>query len=234
MQEHRGNAVPHLYFNSSERPCLADKVQFDLDINHRLSVSGGTNHSRSANPTRIVEVLIAFLAAFVLLTTVSFIAIRPTIESVRMEARANWDSFARAVAERNNLIPSVGESFRSFEPSQAKLAGRLMEARAVCMRSAEPAQIVAAVDETERLLGQIGRLAQSKPALEQFLPFTTQWKKIQSLSQRIGLLRAQYNTSANSYNRLLTIFPQNLLAAAFGFTPLNDYPALPSTTDIRQ
>jgi hypothetical protein len=234
MQEYKGNSVPYQYFNSSERPCLAERVQFDLDMNNRLGVSGGTNHSRSANPTRIVEVIIAFLAGFLILTVVSFLAIRPTLDSVRMEARANWDSFVRSVAERNNLIPGVGELFRSFEPSQAKLAGRLMEARAVCLRAAEPGQIVAAVDEIEALLAQIGRLAQSKPELEQYAPLTTQWKKIQSLNQRIGVLRAQYNTSANTYNRLLTIFPQNLLAAAFGFDPLNDYPTLSGAADVRQ
>ncbi len=201
---------------------------------NRLALSGGTERVLPSHLSRIIQVFVAFLIAFVLLITISFLAIRPTLNSVRMEAKADWDSFALAVAERNNLIPSVVESFRSFEPGQAKLAGRLMESRAVCMRSAEPDRLVAAVDETDRLLEELGKVAQSKPALDQYSPFTTQWKKVQSLSQRTSLLRAQYNSRASVYNQLLNVFPQNLLAMAFGFAPLNDYPALAGAIGARQ
>ncbi len=225
MQQQRGNSIPYRYFASAERPCLAERVEFDLYATNRLAPSNGTDRVPSSRLSRIIQVSFAFLIAFLLLMTVSFLAIRPTLNSVRMEAKADWDSFVRAVAERNNLIPSVVESFRSFELGQAKLAGSLMESRAMCMRSPEPDRMVAAVDETDRLLEELSKLAQSKPALDQYAPFTTQWRKVYKISHRIGLLRAQYNSSAGMYNQLLNVFPQNLLATAFGFAPLNDYPA---------
>ena len=69
--------------------------------------------------------------------------------------------------------------------------------------------------------------------LAQYPPFATQWKKVEKVSLRISRQRAQYNNTATSYNRLLGVFPQNLLVAAFGFVPLNIYNSVGGMVAIR-
>ncbi len=98
-----------------------------------------------------------------------------------------------------------------------------MEARAVSSRSTDPAGIVAAVDEIERHLIQIESLALAKPALNQYPPFASQWKKVTATSQRVTATRKNYSAAAKLYNQILTPFPQNLLATVFGFVPLETY-----------
>ncbi|MGO9567727.1 MAG: LemA family protein [Desulfomonilaceae bacterium] len=174
--------------------------------------------------SRIVEFGVSFLMAFLLIVLVSFLTLRPTLQEVRSEARADWGGFLRAVNERNEALPGLAEAVRGFEPTYAKPAERLLEARSIAARSKDPGIIVASIDDMERQLNQIQKLAESQPGLDQYPPFATQWKKVGRISERIAFMRQSYNSSARAYNRLLTPFPQSLLTAIFGFVPLTDYP----------
>ena len=183
---------------------------------------------------KLIQVLIVFLVAFLTLVVASFLMLRPVLKEVRMEAKAEWAAYARVIPERNNLIPGLIESFKGFEPGHTKLAERLIQARSISMRSSDPDRVVAAVDEIDRVLEEVRKLSRSKPALAQYPPFEAQWTKVEKTSLRISRNRAQYNSTASSYNRLLGVFPQNLLAAAFGFVPLNIYPAIGLAGDYNQ
>ncbi len=50
--------------------------------------------------------------------------LRPALKEVRMEARAEWSAFARAIPERNNLIPGLIESFKGFEAGTHQNGGK--------------------------------------------------------------------------------------------------------------
>jgi LemA protein len=163
------------------------------------------------------------LLAFLMLITVSFLMLRPTLKEIRIEARAEWAALARTIPERNSLLPGLVESFKGFESGYGRMTDRLTQARSISMRSTDPDRIIAATDEIDRTLEDIRKIAESKSVLAQYPPFATQWKKVEKVSLRISRHRAQYNNTATSYNRLLGVFPQNLLAAAFGFVPLNIY-----------
>jgi LemA protein len=174
--------------------------------------------------SRIVEIGVSFLTAFLLIALVSFLTLRPTLQEVRLEARTEWEGFLSTVKERNEALPGLVEAVRGFEPAYAKHAEKLLEARSIAVRSKDPGTIVASIDDMERQLKQIQKLAESQPGLGQHPPFAAHWKKVRSISERVALMRQSYNCSARAYNRLLTAFPQSLLTAAFGFVPLTDYP----------
>lgn len=182
--------------------------------------------------SRIIEFCFSFLASFLVLSVISFLTFRPVLKEVRFEARADWDGFMRAVKERNELLPGLIESVKGFEPGHTKLAERLLEARSISTRTPDAAGIVAAVDDIERCLVQIDNLARSRPGLDQYPPFAGSWKRVLRLSQRISYFRSTYNSNVRFYNRLLTMFPQNLLTAVFGFVPLTDYPSPQTIADL--
>jgi LemA protein len=175
-------------------------------------------------PARIIEFCCSVLVAFLILVVISFLSMRPVLQNVRLDAGAEWDGYLRAVKERNEALPGLVEAIRGFEPGNAKLAEGLLEARSVSSRSSDPAGIVAAADEIERHLLQIERLALAKPALYQYPPFASQWRKVVATTRRVTSMRRNYSAAAKLYNQLLTPFPQNLLATVFGFVPLESYP----------
>jgi LemA protein len=179
--------------------------------------------------SRVIEFCFALLVAFLILIFVSFASIRPILNEARMEAKAEWAGFLRAVAARNEIIPGLVEAVRGFESGHAKLAEKILESRSVSIRSSDPDVVVASVDQMDRFLGQIEKLAQVNRDLSRYPPFDMEWKRTQQATYRITCARRCYNTNAASYNRLLMPFPQNLLATIFGFLPLREYPALRTT-----
>jgi LemA protein len=179
--------------------------------------------------TKVIEFSFSFLVAFVVMTVISFLTLRPALDQALMEARADWSALLRAVVERNDALPGLVEALRGFEPGHGKLAEKILEARSIAVRSTEPETLVAAVNDTDKLLTQLVKLVQAKPNLEQYPPFAAQWKKAVALTQRINYLRKTYSSSVRSYNRLLTAFPQKMVTALFGFGPLNEYAVPPES-----
>jgi hypothetical protein len=175
--------------------------------------------------SRVVEFSFSFIIAFLVLVLISFLTLRPILRESNLEARAEWDAFRRAVAERNDLLPGMVEGLRGFQPGLGKLAEKVLETRVISLRAIDPDAIVASVDGMDGYLAELERLAQSNPALEKYPPFGTVWKKVQALNQRIRFLRENYSRIARLHNRLLTVFPQKLLAVVFGFVPLKEYPS---------
>jgi LemA protein len=164
------------------------------------------------------------LLAFLVLSVISFVSMRPILKQARIGAKAEWDAFTRGAMQRNDLLPSLVEGLKGFETGHSRLTERLMEARSVSMRAVDPDRIVAAVDETDRTIEQISKIVQASPDLARHPPFKKPWKQVSAISQRICAARKDYNRSVELYNRLLTPFPQNMLAALFGFVPLTEYP----------
>lgn len=173
--------------------------------------------------SRIVEFSFACIIAFLLLILISFLTLRPMLKETGMEARADWDAMRRAVAERNELIPGMIEGLRGFQPGMGKLAEKVLESRAISLRALDQDSLVVSVDVMDGYLTDVERLARTNPALEKYPPFALTWKKIQVLNQRIKLLREDYSRIARVHNRMLTVFPQNVLAVLFGYIPLKEY-----------
>lgn len=173
---------------------------------------------------RIVELGFYFFLAFLLVVIGSFISLRPQLNSVRAEAVSEWASFVRAVGVRNSLIPGLVESIRGFDGGHGALTTQLLEARAVSMRTANPDGMVRSVDEMDRYLMQIDKLASSQARLAAHAPFNKHWTETLEISRKICLRRALYNKTVETYNRLLRSFPQSVLAALFGYVPLTPYP----------
>lgn len=175
--------------------------------------------------SRIIEFCSALLVAFLVLSLISFLSMRPILTQARIETKAEWDAFTRAVKQRNDLLPGLLEGLKGFEAGHSRLAERVMGARSVAVRGVDPDRIVAAVDDIDRTLEQIKKIAQADPRLASYPPFEKPWKRVIALSRRISAVRNDYNRSVQLYNRLLSPFPQNMLTALFGYVPLKEYPA---------
>ncbi len=100
----------------------------------------------SMTVSRVVEFSFSFIIAFLVLILISFLTLRPMLKGINLEARADWDAFRRAVAERNELLPGMMEGLRGFQPGLAKLAEKVIETRGISLRAVDQDAIVASVD----------------------------------------------------------------------------------------
>lgn len=173
---------------------------------------------------RLIEFCCSFLLAVIVISAISLLTLRPVLHEVRSDVKAEWNDFLEHVLKRNAILPAVVETVKGFEAGHGKLVGKLLEARAVTMRATDPDRIVAAVDEMDRSLGEIAKIVQARPDIEAHPSFSQAWERVVTLTRGINARRKLYNKSVQTYNRLLTTFPQNLLTSLFGFVPLQPYP----------
>jgi LemA protein len=174
----------------------------------------------------MVEFGLSLLLAFLLITLMSFLSLRPQLQEVRSQVVSEWQDFLTAVKERNEIMPGLIEAVRGFEPGHARLAQRLLESRGISMRVTEPDKVIAAVDVMDRYLAEVEKLQETNPRFREYPPFAKQWSRVQELTLRIKVKRELYNKSVEVYNRLLKAFPQSLFTTLFGFVPLQGYPVI--------
>lgn len=174
-------------------------------------------------PSRMIEFSFAVITAFLLITLISFLTLRPILDETRAEARAEWDKYIQALRERNEIVPGITEAIKHFEPGYGKLLEGIMESRSVMMRSLDQETVISAADDLERRLQQIDKLARSRSTMDYHPTFSANWREINSLSAKIQILRNRYNSAVRLYNMLLKPFPQNIAVSLFGFAPMKEY-----------
>ena len=173
---------------------------------------------------RLIEIAACFLAAFIVISTISFAGLRPLLLEIREEVAADWKAFRSEAQERNRALSGLAQAIRSFSVGREELSDKLLGARQVVTSSGDPDKLVTAVDETDRLLALVEHITQSAPAITGYPPFERYWGQVRGGTIRICYKRELYNRGVRKYNSILKLFPQDLIAAAFGFVPLKAYP----------
>lgn len=219
-----------IYNKTLYREAMRGQHSENLSLENR-NICPERASSRSVAFIKVMEFCVAFLVAFVALSLVSFLTLRPTLNDVRNDAGLSWEKFVKAAKERNDLIPGLAESIKGASPGQGKLAGKLFEERSILHRANDPREIVASIDEMDRQLDKIERLAHSYNEINSYHPFNQTWKRVVSASADIRTKRTLYNVTALRYNDLMKPFPQNIFSSILGFTPLQYYPVNPYVDD---
>jgi LemA protein len=181
--------------------------------------------------TRIIELGVSVLGAFLIITLISFFSLRPILLQVRSEVRADWKELHAEVNTRNEALPGLVQAIRGFAIGHGELAKKILGSREVSLHAVDPDKIISAVEEMNRYLIQVKQITRSNPGISQYPPFVRYWTPVEESTRLISFKRELYNRNVRLYNSLLKSFPQNLVAAAFGFVPLKSYPARFAITD---
>ncbi len=180
---------------------------------------------RSKTICRLIEFSCSVLVAFIMLSLISFLSLRPTLMEIRGEARAQWDEMVDLARERNDIVQGIVEVLKGFGVIQNKWGEKILEERSILLRAADPDTIISSIDEINQRLAKLGQIADSSQELKNHPGFVNQWSRIAAKNRELRLKRMNYNETAKMYNSLLTPFPQNMLATIFGFVPLSRYPS---------
>ena len=186
--------------------------------------------SFSERHSRVISGIIKFccslLIALLLLSTISFFSLRPTLKEVHSETRKQWENMLTLARERNDLVPGMVETLKGVGLIQNRLGEKMIEERSILSKVTDPSMILRSIEETDQRLAKISQFADSSEELKNNVLFQNQWSKINYLNKELKLRRAGYNETTKLYNSLLTLFPQNMIAAIFGFVPLNQFPSI--------
>lgn len=206
----------HSRLNVDLRPELQNRVDDGLTC-----LSG----SNSKVISRLIEFACTVLVAFLMLSIISFLTLRPALKEIRGEARTQWEGMVNLARDRNDQVQGIVEVLKGFGVIENKWGEKILEERSILLRAADPDSIISSIDETDQRMAKLRQIADSAPELKNHTGFSSQWARIIATDRELRLRRMNYNETAKMYNSLLNPFPQNMLATIFGFVPLHRYPA---------
>ncbi len=163
--------------------------------------------------------LYILLGVVVLLVTGAITIYNRLVTNKNMVAEG-WSGIDVQLKRRNDLIPNLIETVKGYMGHERGVLDQVTELRT----KSETAQGVGDKAKVEGALGAaLGNLlavAENYPDLKASQNFMELQKSLADIEDQVQLARRYYNGAARNYNILIQSFPSNLMASAFGFTPV--------------
>ena len=140
----------------------------------------------------------------------------------RMVSRRNavdnsWAQIDAALQRRHDLIPSLVEAVKGYARHEQATFEEVTRARGSAEAATGPPQQAAAEGVLASMIGRLMVVAEQYPELRATENFQQLQAQLSETENQIQITRRVYNDTVQTYNTLIQIFPQSLIANAFGF-----------------
>jgi LemA protein len=166
----------------------------------------------------ILIVIVALLALAVLLTFNRMISRRNAVDN-------SWAQIEAALQRRHDLVPNLVEAVKGYAKHEADTFEKTTKARAGAQRAGSPPQAAAAEGVLGAALGRLMVIAEQYPKLRATENFQQLQAQLSETENQIQITRRVYNDTVQTYNTLIQVFPNSVLAGAFNFEPREFYDA---------
>lgn len=135
----------------------------------------------------------------------------------RMQTKESWSQIDVQLKRRNDLIPNLIETVKSYSSYEGKTLEKIAELRAQIAQAKSPAEAMAASDQLTKQVSSIFAVAENYPDLKANASFVKLQDELTNTENKISYSRQLYNTTTSNYNIKLETFPSNIVAKLFGF-----------------
>jgi LemA protein len=164
-----------------------------------------------------VEMLAGTAGVAVFLATVMVVFNR--LVRRRYVARSAWSDISVHLKKRYDLVPNLVETVKGYAAHENATLTRVAEMRAAAMRARTPGDKGRAEQVFAGTLQALLAVAEAYPALKADAHFQELMTQLRQLEDNIEYARRYYNAAVRDYNITASVFPSNIVAAAFSFTP---------------
>ncbi len=159
-----------------------------------------------------------FIILLVILIIILFFLMGTYNKLVRMRngAEEAFESINIFLKQRYDLIPNLVNTIKGYTQHESSTLEKIVELRSQAM-SAGGKDGGAAENALTGALKSVFALAENYPDLKANTEFLKLQETLTGLEEGIQRARRYYNASARDLNNAVEVFPNNLLAGAFGF-----------------
>ena len=165
----------------------------------------------------VVIVIGAVVLAVALFVLISY----NRLVRMRLACENSWAQIEVALKLRHDLVPNLVAAVSGYAGHERATFERTAEARGAAVAAVGsgpaaqgPVEGMLAVGITN-LIG----VAEAYPELEASENFASLQRDLSSVEERISITRRVYNDTVETLNTAVAVFPQSLVAGAFGFRP---------------
>lgn len=179
-----------------------------------------------------MELIIGLVAVVVLGAIV--VLIYNGLVQKRMRVDEAWAQIEVQLKRRHDLIPNLVEAVRGYMGFEQDVLTRVTEARAnaIAAGARGPREQANAENLLTGALRSLFAVVENYPQLKANENVLALQEQLTTTENQISFARQHYNASVMDYNTAIAVFPNVLLAGAFGFTRRDFFDAEPEAEQV--
>ena len=130
-----------------------------------------------------------------------------------------WSDIEVQLKRRYDLIPNLVNTVKGYTKHEEGVFTKVTEARAAAMAAPTPSQKLAAENQLSATIRSLFAVAENYPDLKANQNFLSLQSDLTDTEDKIQAARRFYNGNVRDYNTKLQVFPTNMIAGMFSFTP---------------
>jgi LemA protein len=159
----------------------------------------------------VVAVIVVLLILYGVITYNRMIGARNMVDQ-------GWSGIDVQLKRRHDLIPNLVESVKGYAAHERETFQAVTDARVRAMAASGPAASGAAEGVLDQALGRLLAVAEAYPQLRATENFQQLQNELSNTEDQIAAARRIYNGNVQSYNTMIQIFPNSVIAAMGNFT----------------
>jgi len=159
----------------------------------------------------------------VVLAAVTAIGLYNGIVARHETITAKWAQVENQLQRRNDLIPNLVSSVKGYAAHEKTVFEDVTKARSQWAGAKSLDEKVAAAGGMDSALARLIAVAENYPQLKADQTFLKLMDELSGTENRIAVERMRYNEAVKDYNITVRLFPGNVVAGAFGYTPATEY-----------
>lgn len=159
------------------------------------------------------------LAVVVFLLALFSIKIYNELTRGRILVQEGWSGIGTFLQQRNDVIPNMVEIVKGYAGHENKTLTDVIKWRNQSASAKSPEEQNTANAGLQQAMLNFNALAEAYPDLKANTNFLQLQEDLGSIEEKINQSRRYYNGTVREYNTDLAVFPKNIVAGLFGFSP---------------
>ena len=131
----------------------------------------------------------------------------------------SWSGIDVQLKRRYDLIPNLMETVKGYAKHEKDIFDNVADARARALNAGGKGEKIAAENQLTGALRSVFALAENYPDLKANSNFLKFQQQLTGIEDEIQMSRRYYNATVREFNTGIAVFPANIIAGAFNFTP---------------
>ena len=168
------------------------------------------------------------IAILVVLIVIFYISAYNGLQKAKVNTEEAWSQISVQLKRRNDLIPNLVETVKGYAKHEKETLSKVVELRnqLTQLPADDHEGAMQLSNQITDSLKTIFALSESYPDLKANTNFANLQEELTNPENKIAYSRQLFNSSAAVYNKMLLVFPSNIVANIHHFTKV-DYLEIP-------
>ena len=157
--------------------------------------------------------------AIIVIIVIAIIAMYNGLVSAKVKVDNAWSQIDVQLQRRFDLIPNFVETVKGYTAHESETLEKVTQLRTSWANAGTVAEKAELDNQLSGALKTIMAVSENYPDLKANQNFSELSEELRNTENKISFSRQFYNDSVTMYNQKLQLFPSNIIAGMFNFTP---------------